>query len=87
MTWPLGDAHFTVDDLLAAGRVLDRTAADGLPVDVAQALEVVDTLSAYVASLPAGQQQETVRRLVEALVVGEGRKDYAVRPIEARRRR
>lgn len=67
VTWPLGDAPFAVDELVAAGRALDHAAAEGLPVDVGQALEVTDTLSAYVASLPVGEQKETARRLVAAL--------------------
>lgn len=65
--WPLGDAPFTVDELIEAGRALDRAAREGLPVDVAQAVEVADTLSAYVASLPADEQQAAARALVEAL--------------------
>ena len=67
VTWPVGDASFAVDELLAVGRALDQVVREGLPVDIGRALWVVATLSAYVASLPAAEQAGVAKRLVEAL--------------------
>lgn len=65
--WPIGSALFAVDELIAAGRALDRAAQEGKPVNTANACTVVDTLAAYIASLPAETQATVSRRLVEAL--------------------
>ena len=62
MTWPVGDAPFAVDDLIAAGRACNQPGGDR-----AKACEVVDALTAYVASLPPEQQQAAARRLTAAL--------------------
>lgn len=66
-TWPLGSAPFAVDDLIDAGRALDRAATEGKLVNATHAATVVNTLAAYVASLPAEVQAGVSRRLVEAL--------------------
>jgi hypothetical protein len=56
-----------VDELLERGRTLDHAAHLGEPVDRTEAREVVDSLSAYVASLPPGDQGEVARCLVVEL--------------------
>jgi hypothetical protein len=64
---PRGQTRVPVDDLIEAGRRLDHAARIGEPVDCVEALEVVDGLSAYVASLPPGDQVEVAQRLVAEL--------------------
>lgn len=58
---------FAVDDLIAAGRALNAAAERGEVANVKKAQEVVDTLSAYVASLPPADQQAIAKDLVEKL--------------------
>jgi hypothetical protein len=65
--WPQGQIRLAVDDLIEAGRQLDDGARRGEPVDRAEAQEVVDSLSAYVASLPPDDRAEVARRLVAEL--------------------
>jgi hypothetical protein len=65
--WSLTAVPFAVNELLERGRALDHAARLGEPVDRAEAQEIVDSLSAYVASLPPDDQAEVAQRLVAEL--------------------
>ena len=65
--WPQAAVPFAVDELLEHGRALDHAARLGGPANRGDAQEIVDTLSAYVTSLPPDGQADVARRLVEEL--------------------
>jgi len=81
--WPQGTVPFAVDQLIEAGRVLDRAALVGQAIDTSKAREVVETLAAYVASLPTAQQPHVASRLVAALA--ERQQFRSAVPLKTRR--
>ncbi len=85
VSWPRGRVPFAVDELIEAARAIDRAALNGDTGDVASAHEIVETLAAYVDSLPVDRQPRVARGLVAAL--GERRRFTSTVPLKTLRTR